>query len=132
MTKLDALNADFKYMETFYKGFYKDPKQAFQSLDVIQLNSDHDELKVFIDDLVNLRDLMRINNHDSLLVLVDNPQQAKKPFLDYDKSLEWIALGGTVASHLIAAEKYETMAAMITEKSSWARAVLQKLIIEEK
>lgn len=129
-TKLDSLAADFRFMETFYKGFFKDPNQAFQSLDVIQLNSDHDELKVFLEDLVSLRELMRINNPDSLLVIVDNPQQAKKPFLDYDMSLEWIALGGTISSHLIASEKYESMANMISEKSNWASAVLQKLIME--
>lgn len=129
-TKLESMSADFKFMETYYKGFFKDPSQAFQSLDVIQLNSDHDELKAFLTDLVKLRELMRINNPDSLLVLVDNPQQAKKPFLDYDKSLEWIALGGTISSHLIASEKYEAMSNMISEKSAWASAVLQKLIME--
>ena len=130
--KLDTLSSDFKYLETYSKGFFQDPYKAFQGIDIIQFNSDHDELKTFLEDMVQLKELMQINNPDSLLVLIDNPQQAKAPFLDYDKTLEWIALGGTVASHLIANEKYSIMANMIEEKSNWARAVLQKLIMEEK
>jgi hypothetical protein len=130
--KLDSLGADLKYLETYHKGFFKDPYKAFQGIDIIQLNSDHDELQSILEDMVQLKELMQINNPNSLLVLVDNPQQAKKPFLDYDKSLEWIALGGTVASHLIANEKYSIMANMIEEKSNWAKTVLHKLIMEEK
>ena len=53
---------------------------AYQSCDVIQLNSDHNEIKDLIDNLVDLRLLMQIKNPNSLLILVDNPQQAKNLF----------------------------------------------------
>ncbi len=131
-SELNQLAADIKYLETYTKGFLKDPLIAFQGIDVIQLNSDHDELIHSLEDLVKLRNLMRIGNADSLLVLVDNPQQAKRPFLDYDKALEWMSLGGSIASHLIAEDVYEKWRANIDKSSAWAKLFIQKLIYREK
>ncbi len=131
-TQLAKLAPDIKYLETYTKGFFKDPLVAFQSIDVIQLNSDHDELIYTLEDLVKLRNLMRVNNPDSLLVLVDNPQQAKRPFLDYDKALEWMSLGGSISSHLIAEDVYEKWRANIDKSSAWAKLFIQKLIYRDK
>ncbi len=131
-SELAKLAPDIKYLETYTKGFLKDPLIAFQGIDVIQLNSDHDELIHSLEDLVKLRNLMRVGNADSLLVLVDNPQQAKRPFLDYDKALEWMSLGGSIASHLIAEDVYEKWRANIDKSSAWAKLFIQKLIYREK
>lgn len=128
---LDKLKAELKYLETFTKGFYKDPYMAYQSCDVIQLNSDHRELIELTDKLVELRLLMEINNPDSLLVLIDNPQQAKKPFLDYDATREWLALGGTVASHMVSSNKYLEWAREVEQEKNWAKLHVQKLLVQE-
>ena len=125
-TELDAMKVDLKYLETFAKGFYKDPLQAYQAVDAIQLNSDHDDLIVLMEDMVQLKALMQINNPNSLLVLVDNPQQAKRPLLDYDKSLEWMALGGTISSHLVSEEVYERWNHEIDNSRAWAKLYIQK------
>ncbi len=130
--KISGMQAEIKYLEIYLKGFFKDYKLAYQGVDVIQLNSDHDELIKMLQNLPLLKSLMQINNDDSLLVLVDNPQQAKKPFLDFDRSLEWMALGGTIASHLIAEEKYEEWRKDINSSCKWAKLYLQKLIYDEK
>ena len=70
--------------EIYLKGFYTEADCAFQNLDIAFLNSDHDAQKNIFKNMVRLKELMLINNPDSLLILVDNPQQAKKPFLDFD------------------------------------------------
>ncbi|NQY81238.1 MAG: hypothetical protein HRT47_13100 [Candidatus Caenarcaniphilales bacterium] len=129
--RLDQLKPELKYLETFTKGFYKDPYMAYQSCDVIQLNSDHKELIELTDKLVELRLLMEINNPDSLLVLIDNPQQAKKPFLDYDATREWFALGGTVASHMVSSNKYQEWAREVEQEKNWAKLHIQKLLGQE-
>lgn len=131
-TKLETLTASVKYLETHTKGFYKDPIIGYQGIDVIQLNANHDELIKLLEDLVQLKNIMRTGNENSLLVLIDNPQQAKRPFLDYDKALEWIALGGTIASHLISEEVYDRWRKEIEESSAWAKLFIQKLIYKEK
>lgn len=130
-SKLESLKADFKYLELYCKGFYKDHRLAYQGVDVIQLNSDHDDLIEMVKDLSLVKNIMRINNENSLLVLVDNPQQAKKPFLDYDRTLEWIALGGTICSHMISEEKYEEWKREINNYQRWAKLYLQKLIFDK-
>lgn len=127
---LDAMQADLKYLETYSKGFYKDPLIAYQGVDVIQLNSDHDRLIELMEELVTVKTLMQTNNPESSLVLLDNPQQAKRPLLDYDKSLEWMALGGTVSSHLISEEVYERWKNELNESQSWAKLYIQKLLYQ--
>lgn len=129
--KLDELKPDLKYLETFTKGFYKDPYMAYQSCDVIQLNSNHKELIELTDKLVELRLIMKINNPDSLLVLIDNPQQAKKPFLDYDATREWLALGGSVASHMVSSNKYQEWTKEVEQEKNWAKLHIQKLLGQE-
>jgi UDP-N-acetyl-D-mannosaminuronate dehydrogenase len=129
---LSGLEADFKYLEIFTKGFYKNPLEGFQGLDIIQLNSDHDEIISALENLTTIKRLMKINNPDSLLILVDNPQQAKKPFFDFDKSLEWMALGGTIASHMISDDIYESWRSDIERQSTWAKLIIQKQIMEQK
>ena len=129
--ELNTLQTELKYLETYTKGFFKDPYMAYQSCDVIQLNSDHRELISLIDNLVELRLLMQINNNNSLLILVDNPQQAKKPFLDYDATKEWIALGGTVASHMVSPKKYQEWQKEVETEKNWAKLHIQKLLNQE-
>lgn len=121
---LETSAAELRYYELYHKGFFKEALKAYQSCDVIQLNSEHDQLINFLDDLVVVKRVMRQNNPDSLLVLVDNPQQGKKPLLDYDKVLEWLALGGTVASHMVASEKFEVWRKNIEAESQWAKAFI--------
>jgi hypothetical protein len=130
--ELASFETDFKYLEILAKGFFKNPLEGFQGLDVIQLNSDHDEIVEVFSNLTLVRRLMRINNPNSLLVIVDNPQQAKKPFFDFDKSLEWMALGGTIASHMISDDIYEAWRADIETQSTWAKLMIQKQIMEQK
>lgn len=125
------LFVDLKLLEIYTKGFYKDPLQGFQGLDLIQLNADHDQIKTCLESLVKLKDLMMINNPDSLLILIDNPQQAKKPFLDYDRSLEWMSLGGTLASHMVSQEIYSRWFHKIQKESTWAKLFMQKLLYEK-
>lgn len=129
--QLKTIEPELKYLELYCKGFYKDPLEGFQGLDVIQLNSDHDQIKSLIENLPLVKNLMQINNPDSLLVLVDNPQQAKRPFLDYDKTLEWLSLDGTVASHQIAEEKYEKWRKEIESSKVWAKLFIQTLVFSE-
>ena len=128
---LKKLAPRLKYLETYSKGFYKDPDLAYQSTDIIQLNSDHKELQELCSRLVSLRTLMKIKNPDSLLILVDNPQQAKKPFLDYDATREWIALGGTVTSHMVAKSKYQEWTKDVLQEKNWAKIHIQKLLQQE-
>jgi len=131
-SQLPALETEFKYLEIFSKGFFKNPLEGFQGLDVIQLNADHEEITDVLSNLTLVRRLMRVNNPSSLLVLIDNPQQAKKPFFDYDKSLEWMALGGTIASHMISDDSYEAWRADLERQSTWAKLIIQKQIMEQK
>ena len=130
--QLANLETEFKYLEIFSKGFFKNPLEGFQGLDLIQLNADHQEISDVLSNLTLVRRLMRVNNPNSLLVLIDNPQQAKKPFFDYDKSLEWMALGGTIASHMISDDCYEAWRAEIDNQSTWAKLIIQKQIMEQK
>ena len=125
---LYQLGAELKYLETYTKGFFKDPYLAYQSCDVIQLNSDHNELISLIDNLVEMRVLMQIDNPDSLLILLDNPQQAKKAFLDYDATREWFALGGTVASHMVSNNKYQDWKTEVNNEKDWAKLHVQRLL----
>lgn len=125
-----GLEADLKLAELYYKGFYKKADQAFQNLDVAFLNSDHDEQKSLLNDLVTLKELMLINRPNSMLLLVDNPQQAKKPFMDQDLSMEWMSLGGKVISHMIAPEVYEKWQKTIQEETHFAKLFTQMLILE--
>jgi hypothetical protein len=125
------LKADLKYLEIYEKGFYKDYKLAFQGIDIVQLNSDHSELISLMDNLPLVKNLMQINNPDSLLILVDNPQQAKKPFLDYERTLEWLALGGTVCSHMIAAKKYQEWEAQVRREKDWAKLAIKMMVSQE-
>jgi|GEM_PF-6832303 len=131
-SQLHAFETEFKYLEIFSKGFFKNPLEGFQGLDVIQLNADHEEITDVLSNLTLVRRLMRVNNPSSLLVLIDNPQQAKKPFFDYDKSLEWMALGGTIASHMISDDSYEAWRADLERQSTWAKLIIQKQIMEQK
>ncbi len=85
-----------------------------------------------MEDLVIVRRVMRCNNSRSLLVLIDNPQQGKKPLLDYCKTLEWLSLGGTIGSHMIAADRYEEWRKQINTESIWARKFISKVILENK
>lgn len=132
IAKLETLKADFKYLELYCKGFYKNPLEGFQGLDVIQLNADHDEVIKCLENLVQLKKLMQVSNPESLLVLIDNPQQAKRPFFDYDKSLEWLALGGTLGSHMISSDIYEKWRKKTEDEADWARLIIQKQILEDK
>ena len=127
---LSDLEADLRLAELYYKGFYKKADQAFQNLDIAFLNSDHDEQKELMDDLVNLKELMMINRPDSMLILVDNPQQAKRPFFDQDLSMEWMALGGKVISHMIAPELYQKWQKNIQSETQFAKLFTQMLILE--
>ncbi len=121
ISNLREISSEIKYLETYKKGFYKNPLLAYQGVDVIQLNSDHSELVTLMTNLVKLRTLMQMKNPDSLLILIDNPQQAKKPFLDYDSTKEWLALGGIVASHMVAAKVYERWADEVDEEATFAK-----------
>ncbi len=123
--KLAELEIDLKYLETYHKGFAKNPYIGYQGVDVIQLNANHDILLNFVKNLVLVKATMQTRNSDSLLVLVDNPQQGKRPLLDYDKSLEWLALGGTIASHMISGEKYESWRKRVNSEKDWAREFLR-------
>ncbi len=127
---IKSLGSSLKYYELYNKGFYKNPLKAYQGVDVIQLNAEHDDLLIFMQDLVMVRKVMRSNKANSLLVLIDNPQQGKKPLLDYDSSLEWLALGGTVGSHMIASDRYEEWRKTIHDQSIWARKFIRKVILE--
>lgn len=127
---INELSSDLKLSEIYYKGFYKKAHQAFQNLDIAFLNSDHDEQKALMADLVTLKELMRINNNNSMLALVDNPQQAKKPFFDQDLAMEWMSLGGTVISHMIAPELYQKWQKDIEKETQFAKLFIQKLIFE--
>ena len=134
LIKLREISPEIKYLETYKKGFYKNPLLAYQGVDIIQLNSDHTELISLLSNLVKLRILMKMRNPDSLLILVDNPQQAKKPFLDYDSTKEWLALGGTVASHMVAQSIYDKWAEEVEEEGTFAKLhikfMLQKSLDE--
>ncbi len=130
ITKLESLGSSLRYYELIHKGFYKNPLKAYQGVDIIQLNAEHDDLLSFMQDLVIVRKVMRCNKTNSLLVLIDNPQQGKKPLLDFDATLEWLALGGTVGSHMIAADRYEEWRKQIHEESIWARKFIGKVILE--
>ena len=121
ISNLREISSEIKYLETYKKGFYKNPLLAYQGVDVIQLNSDHSELVTLMTNLVKLRTLMQMKNPNSLLILIDNPQQAKKPFLDYDSTKEWLALGGIVASHMVAAKVYERWADEVDEEATFAK-----------
>ena len=124
--------SDIKLAELYYKGFYKKADQAFQNSDVVFLNSDHNEQRELFADLVRLKELMMVNNPDSLLLLVDNPQQAKKPFMDYDLAREWLALGGRLVSHMIAPSIYDKWQQEISSEAHFAKVYMQKLILESK
>jgi hypothetical protein len=126
--QLKDMCSDVKYLEIYHKGFYKNPLLGFQGVDIIQLNSNHDQMISFMEDLPLVKAVMQTNNPSSLLILVDNPQQAKRPFLDYDKGLEWLALGGTLASHMIAADKYELWRKTISQESKWAKNFINFVI----
>jgi hypothetical protein len=130
LSELSKLRSNLKFAELYYKGFYKKAQQAFQNLDVAFLNSDHDEQRALMNDLVNLKELMLVNNPGSMLTLVDNLQQAKKPFLDQDLSMEWIALGGKVLSHMIAPELYQKWRNNIKSETQFAKLYIQMLILE--
>ncbi len=130
ITQFESLESSLKYYELYQKGFYKDPLRGYQAVDVIHLNAEHDEIVEFTQDLVMLRKVMRCRKPQSLLILIDNPQQGKKPFLDYDKSLEWLALGGTIGSHMISADRYEDWRREILQESNWARRFINKVILQ--
>lgn len=129
--QIDEIKSDLKYLEIYTKGFYKNPLEGFQGLDVIQLNSDHFQIQELMDQLPLVRNLMQINNPNSLLVLIDNPQQAKKPLLDYDRTLEWLALEGTIGSHQISEDKYEHWRREIEDQKNFAKLFIQRLIFIE-
>ncbi len=126
---LDENKSDLKLAELYYKGFYKKADQAFQDLDIAFLNSNHEEQKTLLSNLVKVRELMQVNRPDSMLILVDNPQQAKSPFLDFDLSQEWIALGGKLVSHMIAPELYQKWQKQISKETKFAKLFMQLLII---
>lgn len=125
----DELKAELKYLELYHKGFYKEPELAYQGVDVIQLNSDHDALASMLEDLVKLKSIMQVQKPDSLLILIDNPQQAKRPFIDYDKACEWMALGGVIATHMLSSDCFEQWRSEINEEAAWAKLFLNKVLL---
>jgi hypothetical protein len=129
-TLANDLSSDLRLAELYYKGFYKKADQAFQNLDIAFLNSDHDEQKNLTNNLVDLKELMQVNNPNSLLLLIDNPQQAKKPFFDQDLSMEWLALGGKISSHMISPEIYQKWKNDIRSQTQFAKLFMQMLILE--
>jgi hypothetical protein len=126
-SQLASLISETKYLELYLNGFYKDAKTGYQSIDVIHLNSDHDEIRRVLEDLVSLKHIMQAKNPNSLLVLIDNPQQAKNPFMDYLSVEEWLALGGTYASHMLSSMKIELMRAEIKESVLWSKEFVKKI-----
>jgi len=130
--QIKAFAEDLLITEIYLKGFYTEADCAFQNLDIAFLNSDHDAQKNIFKNMVRLKELMLINNPDSLLTLVDNPQQAKKPFLDFDLSREWLALGGKIVSHMIAPELYKKWLSDINAQAHFAKLFSQFLIYKTK
>lgn len=130
LSELENLKSQIKYLEIYLNGFYKDPDLAYQSVDVVHLNSDHDELRKSLNNLVYFKNLMKANNPSSLLVLIDNPQQAKYPFMNFIQIQEWLALGGTYSSHMLPASKVEILRSEILKSINWAKEYVKKLFNE--
>ncbi len=116
------------WLTTYLNGVERSVWDGVKGLDALSLGIPHPPLVKLLKDLPRLAFLMREDNPDSALALIDGTAGARGPVLDKEMVKLWLALGGTYTAVAVSDQAVEKWRREMMEEAEKAGRLLAQIL----